>query len=63
VPDADDSLGVFYVDLDKVHEVVERFSDEGSEEAVRYLEPMEAVGFSVVQEDGHVDTVLRVTFD
>ena len=63
VPNADDSLGVFYVDLNKAHEVAERFDGEESDEAVRYLEPLEAFGFSVVQEDGHVDTVLRVTFD
>jgi hypothetical protein len=65
VPDADDSVGVLYVDLDKVHEVVERFSadDEGAQQTARYLEPLQAAGFSVAQKDGHIDTVLRLTFD
>ena len=63
IPDADDSVGVFYVDLDQVRDVAAGFDDADAQEAVRYLEPLEAAGFSVVQNDGSVDTVLRLTFD
>lgn len=63
VPNADDSVGVFYVDLDQVRDVAGGFDDEGAQEAVRYLDPFEAAGFSVVQNDGSVDTVFRLTFD
>jgi hypothetical protein len=64
VPSADDSVGVFYVDLDMVRDVVAGFDEEdAADEALRYLDPFEAAGFSVVQNDGSIDTVLRLTFD
>jgi hypothetical protein len=63
VPNADDSVGVYYIDLDQVRDIAEGFDDPEAQEAVRYLEPMEAAGFSVVQNDGSVDTVFRLTFD
>jgi hypothetical protein len=64
VPNAEDTLGVLYVDLNKLRDVAEQFGEDPDvAEAMRYLEPFEAAGFSVVQNDGTVDSVLRLTFD
>jgi hypothetical protein len=63
VPNPEDSVGVFYVDLDKVHTVLAGVEDESMADALRFLEPMEAVGFSVVQNDDSIDTVFRLSFD
>jgi len=64
VPDADDSVGVLYLDLEKVQGIVEGVGDqEEVAEALRYLEPLQAVGLSVVQDDDNITTVFRLTFD
>jgi len=65
VPNADDSLGVLYVDLNKVEGILEGMEGEDEEvaEALSYLEPLQAAGYSVVQDGDSLSVVLRVTFD
>lgn len=66
VPDADDAVGVLYLDVDEVTEVAKSsgMQDSGFNELLEQVDPIEAVGLSAANgDDGRNTTLLRVSFD
>lgn len=60
VPDAQDAVSAFYVDLDKVHAL----SGLAGENSLRFLEPMRSFGVSVhPTEGGFTEATMRLSFD
>ncbi|MDO9379344.1 MAG: DUF3352 domain-containing protein [Nocardioidaceae bacterium] len=64
VPAGDDAVGVFYLDADKVSEVVTAVGGSEAAEVQKYLDPVRAIGVSGSAPDGdYTSGTLRVSFD
>ena len=65
VGEGEDSAAVFYLDLDRAAAIAEPFAEpSGADPSVSdYLRPVRALGMATTVEDGHSETVFRLTFD